>query len=448
MSDKSMINRRDFIKKSSLASAALSVGTSTLSARSYSRIMGANDRVNVAQIGCKRRADAMKSAFRAMPEKINVSYVCDIYVPQMERFGSELNKTLGYTPKMQGDLRRILEDKDVDALIHCTPDHWHGVGAIMTLEAGKHAYVEKPCSHNPWEGEMMVAAQKKYGKVVQMGNQQRSALESIDIIKQIHEGIIGEVYGATAFYSNNRGSIGKAKVAEVPAGFDWELFQGPAPRAPYKDMFFDYNWHWVWEYGTGETGNNSIHELDVARWALGVAYPEEVSVTGGKYHFKDDDWVMYDTLDATFHFSGNRFIRWDGKCRTNYQTYGADRGTIVYGSEGTVYVDRNRYRLYDRDGKLVREATAKEMNATTALGGGGNATNLHVLNFVEAIQGKAKPTSPIDEGVKSTLLAHLAKIAYRTGSVLKCNPENGHIKDQKAMKLWKREYEKGWEPKV
>jgi predicted dehydrogenase len=448
MSKTSKINRRDFIRKTTLATAAFTAGTAALNAKSYSRVMGANERVNVAQIGCKRRAGAMKSAFTAMPGKINVAYVCDIYTPQMEQFGNELTKALGYTPKMETDLRRILEDKDVDALIHCTPDHWHAVGTIMTLQAGKHAYVEKPCSHNPWEGEMLVAAQKKYGHVVQMGNQQRSALESIEIIGQIHNGIIGKVYGATAFYSNNRARIDKANVVPVPPGFNWELFQGPAPRAPYKDMFFDYNWHWVWEYGTGETGNNSIHEIDVARWALGVDYPEEVSVTGGKYHFNDDDWVMYDTLDATYRFSDNRFIRWDGKCRTNYQTYGADRGTIVYGSDGTAYIDRNRYRLYDRNGKLLREATAREMNATTALGGGGNATNLHVLNFVEAIQGKAKLTSPIDEGAKSTLLAHLANIAYRTGTVLKCNPQNGHIKDPKAMKLWKRAYEKGWEPRV
>ncbi|WP_020528197.1 Gfo/Idh/MocA family oxidoreductase [Flexithrix dorotheae] len=446
---KSKNSRRAFIKNTALASSAISVGlVGGVSAKSYSRILGANDRVTVAQIGCKRRAGAMKDAFKAINDKLNIKYVCDIYKPQMEKFGNEIKEETGQTPQHEGDIRKLLEDKEVDAIFNATPDHWHAPGTWLALEAGKHVYVEKPCSHNPWEGELLVEFQKKYGKVVQMGNQQRSAQETQEIIAEIHKGAIGEAYKAVAFYNNSRDSIGKAKAVSVPEGFDWELFQGPAPRAEYLDVYFDYNWHWFWPYGTGETGNNSVHEIDIARWALQLDFPDTVSVDAGKYHFKDDSWVMYDTMEARFEF-GNKTIVWDGKCRNNYPTYGPGRGTIIYGSEGSVFVDRNGYKMYDRGGKLVKEADAAVKSSTTGLGGGGNATNVHVNNFIETIKGTTKQNSPIDEGAKSTLLGHLANIAYRADSVIKCDPKTGQLLDKKLMKTyWKRQYEPGWEPKL
>lgn len=171
-------------------------------------------------------------------------------------------------------------------------------------------------------------------------------------------------------------------------------------------------------------------------------------MNAGKYHFVDDGWTMYDTMDATFIFPGDKTIRWDGKSRNNYQTYGADRGTIIYGSEGSVYVDRGIYKLYDRAGKLVKDSQSDLSEAGTALGGGGGMTTLHVENFFDSIRGKAKPKSPVEEGAKSTYMCHLANIAYKAGKDLKCNPENGHILDEDAMKLWGRSYEPGWEPKI
>jgi predicted dehydrogenase len=310
----------------------------------------------------------------------------------------------------------------------------------MGLEAGKHVYVEKPCSHNPREGELMVAFQKKYGKVVQMGNQQRSMPESIEIIGEIHKGVIGNVYKALAFYTANRGEVPVATKAPVPEGLDWDLFQGPAPRVEYKHNTWDYNWHWYgWHWGTAETGNNATHELDVARWALQVQLPEFVNVEAAKRHFVNDGWTMYDTMEATFRFPGNKIIVWDGKSRNGFQTYGADRGTIIYGSEGTVYVNRGGYKLADRMGKVVRTVKAPEE---------GVMATLHVINFFDAVRGKVKQNSPIAEGAKSTLLCHLANISSRIGKPLQCNPQNGIIKDQAAMKLWSREYEKGWEPKL
>ena len=289
--------------------------------------------------------------------------------------------------------------------------------------------------------------QKKYGKVVQMGNQQRSSAETIDVINQIHTGAIGTVYKAVAFYVAQRGEVPIAKAAPVPDGLDWDLFQGPAPRSPYMHDTWDYNWHWYgWTYGTAESGNNATHELDVARWALQVEYPEFVMVEAAKRHFLEDGWMMYDTMDATFRFPGNKIIKWDGKSRNGYKTYGSDRGTVIYGSNGSVYVDRDGYRLYNRDGKMIKDSKAKGSEAGTALGGGGDMTTRHVVNFFEAIRGKEKQNSTIEEGARSTHLCHLANIAYRTNKALDIDSKNGHIRDKEAMKLWSRDYEKGWEP--
>ena len=355
---------------------------------------------------------------------------------------------MGQAPKQEKDMRKIMEQEDVDALFHATPDHWHAPGTILSLQAGKHVYVEKPCSHNPHEmTELLIAWQKATGLAVQMGAQQRSSPETIEIIKEIHNGAIGEAYLATAFYTNNRKRLDDANVVPAPDYLDWELFQGPAPRTGYIDIVGDYDWHWFWRWGTAETGNNATHELDIGRWALQATYPESVQVNAGKYHFKDDAWTMYDTMDATFKFTGDKTVKWDGKSRSGHPTYGSGRGTIIYGSEGSVFVNRDGYRLYDRDGELLQERIGGE-EAGTALGGGGNMTTRHVRNFLETIRGKEKLNCPIEEGAISTHLCHYANISYRTGNKqLEINPENGHFKDQAVMKkYWSREYEKGWEP--
>jgi predicted dehydrogenase len=348
------------------------------------------------------------------------------------------------------DIHDVWNDKSVDAIFNATPDHWHAPGTWMAMQAGKHVYIEKPCSHNPREGELLVAFQKKYGKVIQMGNQQRSARESQEIIGEIHRGVIGDVYKALAFYSNTRGEVPIEKKAPVPEGLDWNLWQGPAPHREYTDNTWDYNWHWYgWHWGTAETGNNATHELDIARWALQVTYPEKVEVEAAKRHFKNDGWTMYDTMDATFRFPDNKIIQWDGKSRAGYKTYGSDRGTIIYGSEGTVFVNRDGYTLYDRAGKKIKDSKASGSEAGTALGGGGDMTDAHVANFFNVIRGKeTKLNSPIEEGAISQMLCHYGNIGYRIGKSYSVNTQNGHILDKDGMKLWDRKYEKGWEPKL
>lgn len=301
-----------------------------------------------------------------------------------------------------------------------------------------------------FENELLVEAARKLKKVVQMGNQQRSSHHTIEIIREIHQGIIGKAYKALAFYTNSRGEVPLQKKAAVPAGLDWGLFQGPAPRREYTSETWDYNWHWYgWDYGTAETGNNATHELDIARWALDVNFPLRVDVEAAKRHFENDGWEMYDTMDATFRFAGNKIIQWDGKSRNGYDTYNSGgRGTIIYGSEGTVYVDREKYILYDRGGKVVKDNRSSSNEAGTALGGGGDMTTGHVINFFEAVRGKEKLTAPIDDASVSMAMVHYSNIAYRIQKGFDIDERTGRMFDREAMKLWSRDYEPGWEPTI
>lgn len=442
-----MTTRRNFIKKTTLASAALTVAQSTMgmSAKSYNNIIGANDRLNVAIAGLGRRLDAFKEPIALKESNVKLLYLCDVMESQRTKALKEFGKLINYKPTLENDIRKVLEDKDLDLLINATPDHWHTPGSIMAMQAGKHVYVEKPCSHNMYENEQLVKVSKQFNKVVQMGNQQRSSEHTIEIINEIHNGIIGKPYKAVAFYNNSRGKVPLQESAPVPKGLDWDLWQGPAPRREYTSETWNYNWHWYgWEYGTAEAGNNGTHELDVARWALQVDTPQHVYVEANKRHFLDDGWEMYDEMEATFKFSGKEVIVWDGKARNNYSTYGSGRGTIIYGTEGSVFVNRNKYELYDRAGKLVKNNEAVSEEAGTALGGGGATSTKHAQNFFDTIRGKAKLSAPIDDASKSMALVHYANIAYRIDEGFDIDDKTGLMYNREAMKLWSRTYEPGW----
>lgn len=445
-------DRRDFLKKTMAGAAGIAIGGSAMgmSAKSYARIIGANDRLQVVLMGCGRRVGAYYSAIKNKANNVDLAYICDVMKSQREKVAADLKGQVSGKAILLNDIREAFADKNVDVIFNATPDHWHAPGTWMAMEAGKHVYIEKPCSHNPREGELLVAFQQKYGKVIQMGNQQRSSRESIEIINEIHNGVIGDPYRAVAFYSNTRGEVVVPRKAPVPDGLDWDLFQGPAPHLEYMHDTWNYNWHWYgWNWGTAETGNNATHELDVARWALGVKYPEHVDVQAAKRHFLNDGWEMYDTMYATFRFPDNKIIVWDGKSRNGYKTYGSDRGTIIFGTEGSVYVDRGGYKLFDRGGKLVRDSKSAGNEAGNTLGGGGDMTDYHIVNFFDNIRGKsAKLNSPIDQGAISQMLVHYANISYRVSKSFDVNTENGQIYDREAMKLWSRDYEPGWEPKL
>jgi hypothetical protein len=253
--------------------------------------------------------------------------------------------------------------------------------------------------------------------------------------------VVGTPYKAVSFLGSSRDELPIPVKAPVPEGLDWNLFQGPAPRTVYSHLTWDYNWHWYgWNYGTAEIGNNGIHELDIARWALEVEYPEYVDVEAEKRYFVNDGWTMYDTMEATFKFAGKKIIKWDGKSRNAYKTYGSLRGTIVYGSEGTAYVDPFGYKVFERNGNMIKEQSK--------ISGADDGTNGHMVNFFNSIRGKEKLTSPIEIGVISNLLSNYANISYRIGKAIEVDSVTGRIFDREAMKLWSREYEPGWEPIV
>lgn len=263
-----MTSRRNFITKTILGTAAVAMGSSAMAmpASSYRRIIGANDRINVAIAGLGRRLGAFYEPIAKKEANVNLLYLCDVMESQRTKAMKNFSEHIDYKPKLENDILKVIADSKVDALINATPDHWHAPGSILALQAGQNVFVEKPSSHNLFENELLVQAAKKYNKVVQMGNQQRSSVHTIEIIKEIHNGVIGTPYKAVAFYNNLRGEVPVQKKAAVPQGLDWELWQGPAPRREYTEETWDYNWHWYgWEYGTAEAGNNATHELDVAR---------------------------------------------------------------------------------------------------------------------------------------------------------------------------------------
>jgi predicted dehydrogenase len=434
-----MKNRREFMKSTTLAAGTLLLPKFTFGSLA--------DKVTLAVAGVNSRGHYLAKMLARIPD-VEVAYICDVDSNAMEKTIAEVAAVSGKRPKGVSDMRKLVELKDLDAIAMATPDHWHAPGALMAVKAGKHVYLEKPCSHNPAEGEMLVKASEKYGKLVQLGTQRRSFPGVTNAIQELKSGGIGRVYFAKGWYSNARKSIGKGKEAPVPAHLDFDLWQGPAPRRPYRDNLVHYNWHWFWHWGTGEALNNGTHEMDVMRWGLGVDYPTKVVSAGGRYAFTDD-WETPDTQTITFEFSGGICMSWEGLSCNPYDSERSGRGVIFYGEKGTLVMPGgDDYKVFDLENKLVKEVktTVGKADTTNTMGMGEQLDTLHLVNFLDTIRGKARLTAPIPEGHRSTLLAQLGNIAYRTGETLKTDPANGHILNSpEAVKLWAREYEKGWE---
>jgi predicted dehydrogenase len=439
-----MVTRREFIDTIAVGAAGLAVSSS---AKSYGQIMGSNDRLNFAVIGLNGRAYAHLSSLKANKDAARISHVCDVDSNILAKFAQSTQKEMGYEPATDKDFRKILALKEVDAITIATPDHWHTPMAIAGLQAGKHVYVEKPCSHNPGEGALLVRAQQKYGKLVQMGTQQRSSPHTIEIVEKIHNGLVGRAYFAKCWYNNTRKSIGIGKEVPVPPQLDWDLWQGPAPRQPYKDNVQPYNWHWFKIYGTGETLNNGTHEVDVCRWALGVDLPNRVASTGGRYAFKDD-WQFYDTLITSFEYD-DKMISWEGTCCNGMRYYNRGRGSIIEGTEGTVLIDRDGYEIYDLNGKKTSEFKVGSQTSTADLTGRDSMTDLHFANFIAGIRKGERLNAPVSVGNVAVTMLQLSNFAWELNRELKLDPKDGKVlNDPQAMAMWDREYEKGWAPHI
>jgi predicted dehydrogenase len=437
-----LVTRREFLDTLAVGAAGLAISST---AKSYGQILGSNDRLNFAIIGLNSRAYAHLASLKSNKATARVSHVCDVDSVILKRFADKTADALGVAPATDKDFRNILQLKEVDAITIATPDHWHAPMAIAGVQAGKHVYVEKPCSHNPAEGVLLVEVQKKYGKLVQMGTQRRSNTLIIEAVDKLRNGVIGTPYFGKGWYSNTRKSIGVGKEMPVPAQLDWDLWQGPAPRQSYKDNYHPYNWHWFKTWGTGETLNNGTHEIDVCRWALGVDYPQSVTASGGRYAYKDD-WQFYDTLVTSFDY-GDKLISWEGKCCSGMKYYGRDRGSTIMGTTGSMLIDGGGYEIYDLKGNKASEAKLEEAHASADLVGNDSMTVAHFANFIAAIRKGEKLNAPIAVGNVAVTMLQLSNIAWESKRELQLDTQDGKIKsDPEAMKLWGRDYEKGWAP--
>jgi predicted dehydrogenase len=438
-------NRRDFLKNVGWAGASLaaihtvSSPAAEVAAKPQAKAVAPPLQkiakpLMIGLIGAGARGTQVGSGFASLPGAV-IKYVCDVDSAHALAAAKAIAQRQGAEPQTVENLRQVLDDPSIDAVVIATPDHWHAPAAIQAIVAGKHVYVEKPCCHNPHEGELLVTAAQKYNRIVQHGSQRRSYPRVREAIERIHAGDIGKVYLSRGWYNNNREATGQRLPAKVPPGLNWDLWQGPAPRRPYTENVVPYKWHWYWNWGTGELGNNGIHSLDVCRWGLGVEFPRKVTAGGGRYHFQDDQETP-DTLSVTYDF-GDKAIIWEGRSCNRHGFEGSGFGIAFYGDKATMVIDGGEYRLLDvKDKEIERQS-----------GPAGDAP--HFQNFIDCTRSGERPAAPIDEAYKSTLLCHLGNIAYRSGGAISCDPKTGHILENPAAEaLWHREYEKGWEPKV
>jgi predicted dehydrogenase len=442
--------RRDFLKTAMAGTAVASVAgiLPGFSARSYGTVAGANSRVRVAMMGVNSRGGALADSFASL-KGAEIAYVCDVDSRATEKCIAHLEKKFEAHPKSVTDFRKALEDKNLDALVVAAPDHWHAPAAIIACKAGKHVYLEKPSSHNPHEGELVIAASEKHKKLIQMGNQRRSWPNVVAAIGELKGGTIGRPYFAKGWYTNNRPSIGKGKETPVPEWLDYDLWQGPAPRRPYKDNVVHYNWHWFWHWGTGEALNNGTHMVDLMRWGLGVEYPVRVTSAGGRYRYQDD-WETPDTQVITMEFGNNTSMVWEGRSCNGHNIEGASVGVIFHGDTGSLVINGNAYTVYDLKNKVVKEVkNEKAIDARDAANPSANLDTIHIQNFLDGIRNGTRLNADILGGQQSTLLCQLGNIALRSGNTLNINSATGRIKnDDAAMKYWHREYQPGWEPSV
>ncbi len=447
-----MTTRRDFLKKMAVGTAAMTVGgvLPGFSAKSYKNIIGANDKIRIAAIGVNSRGNALAGGF-AREKGAEITYVCDVDSRAMAKCIANVAKIQDDMPKGEKDIRKLLEIKDIDAVIIATPEHWHAPAALMAMKAGKHVYLEKPTSHNPAENEILMLAAPKYNSVIQTGMQRRSWPNVINAIQEVKSGAIGKVYFGKAWYVNNRPTIGTGKITALPDWLDWELWQGPAPRvADYKDNFLHYNWHWFYNWGTGESGNNGVHFIDILRWGMDLSFPTAVNSMGNRYCYQDD-WQFPDTQTINLEFGKEKMITWEGRSCNGRNIENESVGCAFYGEKGTLVIGGgNAYKIYDLKNKLVKEITS---DMGFRAGDIANPTQMldsyHFQNFLDGIRKSTPLAADIQVGAISSTLAQLGNIAQRTNSTFQTDPLNGHIlKNKAASKLWGRKYEKGWEMKL
>jgi predicted dehydrogenase len=405
----------------------LSASAATLPALTAS---GAADRpgekILLGVLGVNGRGRGLLKGFASFPD-VEIAYVCDPDERVVPRALKELPARHKRAPRVVKDLRKVLEDRDVTGVVVATPDHWHALATVWACQHHKHVYVEKPVSHNLVEGRRMVEAARKYDRVVQVGTQRRSAEAVARAAEFVSSGKLGKVPFARTWIAGHRPSIGHKPDGPTPAGVDYDLWLGPAPKRPFNPNRFHYNWHWHWDYGTGELGNNGVHALDVARWVLGLDAPLRVCSGGGKL-FYDDDQRTPDTQVATFDFAGTCLV-WEHRLWSRTGFAGEPFGVALYGEKGVLIFDRKGWHV--EDGVEASEKSS------------GNDERAHLRNFLDRVKDGKRPRADIEEGHKSTRLCHLGNLAVRLGRTLRFDPATETIPgDPGANKMLRRSYRK------
>ena len=393
----------------------------------------AANRVNVAIVGLRGRGKALASVFASLPD-VSLEYLVDVDERVVGPVAEALEKKTARRPKVVTDMRRAFEDRSIDAVVIATPDHWHAPATLLACEAGKDVYVEKPCSHNVREGRMMVEAARRTKRIVQHGTQARSRPSTQRAIEYVRSGKIGKVLMAKAWNVQRRKDIGHKEDSPVPPGVDYDTWVGPAPWLPFNENRFHYNWHWHWNFGTGDIGNDGAHQIDQARWALGVDHPLEVSGTARKLYFRDDQQTP-DTMTITFNYPGQVMV-FEMRIWSPYRMEGVDNGVAVYGPEGMVQIGRwadgAGFKVFDREGKVVLFDQE----------GRGDS---HAANFIGSVRTRKTPNADIETGHLSALHCHLGNIVARTGRTLKFDAKTETIPgDAEADRLLGREYRRHW----
>jgi len=423
-------NRRNFLKTTALGVAS----ATAVSALTVRRAAAANQRIRLALIGCGGRGSGVIADFARLPH-VDVAYVCD---PDSGRAASVVRQ-LATQPRPVSDLRQALDDKSVDAVVVATPDHWHAPAAILAVAAGKHVYVEKPCSHNVREGRLLVEAARSHQRLVQHGTQSRSHDLILQAVNLLREGAIGDVLAAKAWNVQQRGEIGRARPTDPPAGFDYDMWVGPAPLVPFQSNRHHYTWHWWHHFGTGDMGNDGVHELDIARWGLGVeTHPTRVAALGGKFSF-DDDQQFPDTQYACFDYPGDgsvgqrRQLVYEMRLWSRYGLEGVDNGNAFYGTDGWMLLSkRGVLKVFDQRNRPQPLAVEKPQVSS------------HFQNFLDAIRGEDALRAEIEVGHLSATLCHLGNLSTRLGRSLEFDPPSERIVgDDEANRLLRREYREG-----
>lgn len=421
--------RRVFLQGAGTAAIALSATASIRAAQ-------AAEKATVAVIGTGGMGSSHVRALSARND-VDLAWLCDVDAKRVASAAEVVKQAKGKTPQTTGDLRQILQDKSVDAVWIATPDHWHTPAALLALDAGKHVYVEKPCSHNVREGRLLVDAAQRTGKVVQVGTQSRSTACVMEGIQHVLSGEIGDVLVSKAWNSQLRGSIGKREPGTPPSDLDFDTWLGPAPEVPYRPNLLPGIWRWWYDFGCGDIGNDGVHDIDVALWGLGVdTHPTRVSCFGSKLYF-DDDQQFPDTQYSVCDYApdsktgkAKKFI-FEQRIWTPYTQEGYENGAAFYGTKGVLIMGHSvGWKLYGPRNKLLAEKT------------GSADLEAHHTNFLDCIRGKVKQTNahPMVGHLAATIV-HLSNIAARVDSVLHFDPQTEKItNNETAANLVKRKY--------